>query len=68
MTRTITLTPDQARTLQPLRCQVVEASQQQQPGLVLGQVWFQKDGSVQLAAGFVGHDAGLQLIEVLKET
>ena len=64
-TQTITLTPAQARLLAPLRCQAREAAGDHRPGLVLGQVWFHRDGSVQLAAGFVGHEAGKQLIQTL---
>ena len=66
MTRTITLTTEQARTLAPLRCMAVEAAQHAAPGLVLGQVWFQPDGSVQLAAGFIGHEAGLEIIQTIQ--
>ena len=65
MTCTLNLTPDQLCALAPLRCLAAEASQDAAPGLVLGQVWFQAGGTGLAVFGFVGHEAGLELIETL---
>ena len=64
MTTTFSLTPQQSAALAPLRCAAAEAADLHTPGLVLGQIWFGKDGAV-LVAAFVGHEAGLQLIRTL---
>ena len=65
MTATLTLTRDQAVALAPLRCAAREASDLEKPGLVLGQIYFMKDGSVRLIAGFIGHETGKRLVETL---
>lgn len=67
-TKTLTLTREQALALAPLRCAAREAATDHKPGLVLGQVYFMKDGSVRLVAGFIGHETGQRICAALAGT
>lgn len=67
-TQTLTLTRDQAAVLAPFRCAAREAAELRTPGLVLGQVYFLKDGSVRLVAGFIGHEAGQRICAAMNGT
>jgi len=68
MTTTLTLTPQQAAALAPLRCAAREAADLKTPGIVLGQVYFMKDGSTRLVAGFIDHTTGQRICDALTKT